>query len=99
VAPVVITGGEREREEDGYYRVPKRDLIVGLQVVVQRGVLEVAAGLRVTGAGREQFGGLEARGARRPGIRGRAGGMGGGEGVVIRPGPRGLQVLTTRLVD
>ena len=31
---------------DGYYRVPKRDLIVGLQVMLQTGELQIAAGLR-----------------------------------------------------
>ncbi|MEO8373034.1 MAG: hypothetical protein ABI806_27865, partial [Candidatus Solibacter sp.] len=34
--PVTITAGDTERYADGYYRVPKRDLIVGLQVTLQR---------------------------------------------------------------
>ena len=69
--PVLITAGERESLDQGWYRVPKRDLIVGLQVLLQREELEVAAGLelwpvflremrdvrvRVTGRGHEQFG-------------------------------------------
>jgi hypothetical protein len=69
--PAVITSGEREAEAEGYYRVPKRDLIVGLQVLLQTGVLQIAAGLehgatlaremaemrvKVTDAGREQYG-------------------------------------------
>ena len=69
--PVTITGGDTERYADGYYRVPKRDLIVGLQVLVQQGGLQIAAGMkegetllkemanmrvRVSGSGNEQFG-------------------------------------------
>jgi len=69
--PVSITGGPAEGYGDGYYRVPKRDLIVGLQVRLQEGELQIAAGLRegaalmrelgemrvsTTGAGREKYG-------------------------------------------
>ena len=69
--PVVITGGDTENYRGGYYRVPKRDLVVQMQVAVQRGELGIAAGLRdgevllremremrvrVTDGGREQFG-------------------------------------------
>ncbi|HEY1495415.1 MAG TPA: hypothetical protein VGF49_12775, partial [Candidatus Solibacter sp.] len=34
--PVSITGGEAEGYGDGYYRVPKRDLVVGLQVMFEQ---------------------------------------------------------------
>jgi len=59
------------RQSNGYYRIPKRDLITGLQVLLQRGGLEIAAGLehgaalveelagmqvKVTPAGNEQYG-------------------------------------------
>jgi hypothetical protein len=69
--PVIVTGGERESQDGGYYRVPKRDLIIGLQVLLQGGELQIAAGLKygaalaaemaamqvkVTSAGREQYG-------------------------------------------
>ena len=69
--PAVITGGQRETWNDGYYGIPKRDLIIGLQVLLQQGTLQIAAGLKygaalaaemaamevkVTSAGREQFG-------------------------------------------
>ena len=68
--PVVITGGHSVGWSDGCHTVPKRDLIVGLQVLLQRGRLQVASGMRewpalvrelgemrvkVSGAGREQF--------------------------------------------
>ena len=43
--PVTITGGDAEGSGDGYYRVPKRDLIVGLQVLLQGEGLQIAAGL------------------------------------------------------
>ncbi len=71
VWPVLITGGEAEGSGQGYFRVPKRDLILGLQVLIQGGQLQIAGGLRygpalvremaemkvrVSGAGREQFG-------------------------------------------
>ena len=57
--------------DGGYWRVPKRDLIVGLQVLLQRGGLRIAAGMtlgpvlvqemaamqvRQKPAGHEQFG-------------------------------------------
>ncbi len=68
--PVTITGGQVETMDQGFYRVPKRDLIVGLQVLLQRGGLQIAAGLkfgqklveelmavevRVSPAGNEQY--------------------------------------------
>ena len=68
--PVTITGGQVETMDQGFYRVPKRDLIIGLQVLLQRGGLQIAAGLkfgqklveellavevRVSQAGNEQY--------------------------------------------
>jgi hypothetical protein len=69
--PVTITGGDTENMSGGVHRVPKRDLIVGLQVLLQRGGLRIAAALKdghtlldelmamqvkVSTAGNEQFG-------------------------------------------
>jgi len=69
--PVLVTGGERETSVEGCYGVPKRDLMVGLQVMLQMGELEIAGGLKhyadllgemgaiqvkVTQSGREQYG-------------------------------------------
>jgi hypothetical protein len=45
VMAVNITSGLKQTEEGGYYGVPKRDLLVGLQVLLQRGLLRIAAGL------------------------------------------------------
>jgi hypothetical protein len=71
VAPVVVTAGDAVSHSNGYYHVPKRDLIVGLQVLLQRGGLEIAAGMafrrtlieemthmqvRQKASGHEQFG-------------------------------------------
>jgi hypothetical protein len=71
VMAVTITGGAAEGMAKGAHRVPKRDLIVGLQVMFQAGELEIANGLRegaalvkelsemrvqMTTAGREKFG-------------------------------------------
>jgi hypothetical protein len=69
--PVVITSGDLERHADGHYRVPKRDLIVGLQLLLQRKALQIAAGMqfgpvlaremaemrvKITPSGNEQYG-------------------------------------------
>src|ERR1017187_9136847 len=69
--PAIITNGDFETRDQGYYRVPKRDLIIGLQVLLQRGAMQIAAGLKhgpdlvkemadmqvkVTLAGNEQYG-------------------------------------------
>ncbi|HEY9247516.1 MAG TPA: hypothetical protein VIO38_00205, partial [Rariglobus sp.] len=71
VRKVKITGGDREQYVDGYYRVPKKDLVARVQVLLQQGTLEIAKGLkhgatlaremaemrvRVTAGGHEQFG-------------------------------------------
>jgi hypothetical protein len=69
--PATITSGEMETQQDGNYRVPKRDLIVGLQVLFQQEALQIAGGLeygpalmaemaamqvKITPAGNEQYG-------------------------------------------
>src|SRR5581483_2797941 len=71
ILPVLVTGGEKETHHDDCYGVPKRDLITGLQVMLQMGELEIADGLsnyqdllgemsamevRMTESGREQYG-------------------------------------------
>ncbi len=47
---VMITGGNFENSEGGYYCVPKRDLITGLQVILERGGLKIAEGMGELGA-------------------------------------------------
>jgi hypothetical protein len=44
--PVVITGGDTESHEDGFWRVPKRDLVSRLQVVLQAKRITFAEGMR-----------------------------------------------------
>jgi hypothetical protein len=46
IMPVTTTGGDRENLSQGVYHVPKRDLIVRLQVLFQQGGLRIAAGLK-----------------------------------------------------
>jgi hypothetical protein len=43
---VTITGGDRASRADGGWRVPKRELVVGLEVMLETGSLRIAAGLR-----------------------------------------------------
>jgi len=69
--PVLITGGDMETYANGHYRVPKRDLIVGLQLLLQRRGLQIAKGMqfgpvlaremaemrvKITPSGNEQYG-------------------------------------------
>lgn len=42
---VTITGGDKETSEGRNHRVPKRDLVSNLQVLLQSGRLKIAAGL------------------------------------------------------
>ena len=67
---VSITGGDAEGFAQGVYRVPKRDLVVGLQLLFEKGELQIAEGLserttlvqelsdmrvKVTPSGHEQY--------------------------------------------
>jgi len=46
ILPASITGGAAESLSEGYYGMPKRDLITCLQVLLQRGELQIAGGLK-----------------------------------------------------
>jgi hypothetical protein len=74
MVPVVITGGESETHGGGYQRVPKKDLIAGLQISVDQGELWIAEQLEegdtlleemrsmrmsMSPTGRERFGATE----------------------------------------
>ena len=92
MAAVMVTGGDQERHEGGYYKVPKRDLIVGMQVLLQANRLRIAAGLSFGEQLVEELRGIEIkseRGGERA-IRGGAGGdarrfgVRGGTGVLER---------------
>lgn len=69
--PAMLTGGDSESSAGGYYRIPKRELITRLQVLLQTGKLQIAAGMKfgpelvaemaamqvkISAAGNEQFG-------------------------------------------
>ncbi len=43
---LTITGGARASRADGGWNVPKRDLVVGLEVMLETGSLKIATGLR-----------------------------------------------------
>jgi hypothetical protein len=45
VVPVTITGGDKETCESGMWNVPKRDLITGLMVLLQRGEVSICGHL------------------------------------------------------
>ncbi len=68
--PVTITGGDAEGFSDGLYRVPKSDLVVGVQLLLEQRQLQFAEGLlerdalvkemsdmrvKMTSSGREQY--------------------------------------------
>ena len=61
VVPVVITGADLESSEGDRYRVPKRDLMAGLQVAFQRRRLGLASGLRAMEALREELRSMRVR--------------------------------------
>jgi hypothetical protein len=46
LVPVTITGGGQPQEVSGMWRVPKRDLVTGLQVMFETGELRIATRLR-----------------------------------------------------
>lgn len=50
VTAVTITGGEKATNTGSLWNVPKRDLIAGMQVLLERGELKIAGGMRDTPA-------------------------------------------------
>jgi hypothetical protein len=61
VIPVVITGGDTESNDGVRFRVPKRDLMRGLQVAFQRRRLALAQGLGVLPELREELRSMRVR--------------------------------------
>lgn len=41
IEPVILTGGDREQFASGLWRVPKRDLLMGLRVMLEKRELEI----------------------------------------------------------
>jgi len=71
LVPVLITSGDRPRYEHGAWRLPKRDLVIGLEVLSETGALHIAARLpegdrlveeltamrvRISASGRDTYG-------------------------------------------
>jgi hypothetical protein len=47
---VTITGGDRQVQKGMNWSVPKRDLMAGVQVLLERGDLRIASGIEMAGA-------------------------------------------------
>ena len=77
LSAVVITGGERANTSGGVWHVPKRDLIGGLQILLEKGELRIAKGLREAGSLVREL--VDMRGTRRASGRVRLGADGAGE--------------------
>jgi hypothetical protein len=45
LSAVTITGGDRQHQDASGWKVPKRDLVTGLQAMLETGELEVVRGL------------------------------------------------------
>jgi hypothetical protein len=67
--PVVLTGGETEREGDGVWRTPKRDLLVGMKVLMEKKEIGLAQGMKLGKALVEEFGRIRATWTRSGGVR------------------------------
>lgn len=61
VWPVMITSGKQEAAAQGHYLVPKRDLIVGLQVLLRQGGLRIARGMKFRPALVEELADMQVR--------------------------------------
>lgn len=61
IVPVMITGGDQEGSDGTVYRVPKRDLVLGLQVVLERRQLEIADRARAARELAEELAGMKAQ--------------------------------------
>jgi hypothetical protein len=48
IAPVIMSGGERASHAGGLWHVPKRDLIAGLQLMLEKREMGLPANLRAT---------------------------------------------------
>jgi hypothetical protein len=77
LAAVKITSGERENRAGGVWNVPKRDLIGGLQMLLEKRELRIAKGLREVGPLVREL--MDVRATRRASGRVRLGADGAGE--------------------
>ncbi len=58
ILPVVITGAEKGGSNGTEWRVPKRDLVQGLQVLFEQGTLRISAGARESGRLLDELAGM-----------------------------------------
>jgi len=61
IAPVILTGGERESRAGGFWYVPKRDLISGLQLMLEKLELGLPAKLAASRTLARELADLEER--------------------------------------
>src|SRR5690348_1316268 len=59
--PVWVSSGHMETKEDGFYRVPKRDLIIGLQLMFQEKRVKIARNIELGKVLLEELQGMEVR--------------------------------------
>jgi hypothetical protein len=59
--PVMITGGHSPSSDGSYWCVPKRDLIVGVQVALQRGALQIPRSLDASGTLMDEMSSMQVR--------------------------------------
>jgi hypothetical protein len=81
---VVISGGEKATSGGGNtWSVPKRDLLTGVQVLLERGELKIAAGLREAGTLVRELTDVRMTPGNRGGVRMGADGFGEHDDLVI----------------
>jgi hypothetical protein len=68
IAPVILTGGEREPNAGGVWHVPKRDLITGLRVMLDRRELGLPAKLAASKTLARELAEMEERMSSRGGV-------------------------------
>ncbi len=68
LVPVVITGGESESRTKDEWRVPRKDLLAGLQVMLETGALAIAEGLECARAFEEELLEFRENGDSNPGV-------------------------------
>jgi len=61
IEPVILTGGERETHAGGAWHVPKRDLMVGLRVMLEQGELGLSRRVGMAEVLAGEMGALQAR--------------------------------------
>jgi hypothetical protein len=86
LSPVTITGGEQAHQTGAMWHVPKKDLLSGVQVLLEQGQLRMARGMPETGALVKELLDVQIRLNGRGGVRMGAEGAGKHDDLVIALG-------------